>query len=445
MRELLLGLEALGSFDVKQLQDIVIYSLDRFDLDGDRRISPEEFVAALTALGFKLPAVTVTSIFTLLDTDGDGYIGTSSAQSWGATSDLERIGTAFEGAMRTQFKRKGLDKVAEQLQSAMKNDEEVQIWEQMGLMMQSMAQFDKKSEVLQDFFDMGLNAGAFGTALLSLYNEVSGLQSWADLDLMNVAPFLIFMGMSGVHMARELSRHERKDLTEDEALLYAQVFQRHGFSVAEFYQLLRGGGATWEDVQDQRMVDTATTKHLSFVVRGGASMYDSHSPVGNCEKNSQVSAHSLGFGSAIGEAAFLQDERPTGGEFVVVEAGARLVNWDVDRLRRHLVLNEAAAGKLRTLLVETRAAEVLAAAQRTPKEASTGSRGGQSLRPHHLRRGLVSVARKLGAGDVAGARADLDATVEEYLSASPDAVAGQLLAWTRTLGQKASCGGGNGT
>jgi len=258
------------------------------------------------------------------------------------------------------------------------------------------------------------------------------------------------MGLSAIYMAQELCKLNTKDLTPDESLLYVQVFRRHGFSVTEFRQLLHQGGATWQDVSSEQVVDSAGSGRLSFIIRGRGQVHDASSPTFRGKASKPVVT--LGLGGVIGEAAFLQDcstftatGDAAGGvcrahvaclglerEYVIIEKGARLVSWDAKRLCEYISLKEASRHKLHALLTEAAAAKLLGGGKTPPPVAGSG--GKTSTRKTQMesstepaaevasqlttRQRLDAAVQHLKANNPSSARAALSRGLEELLSNS---------------------------
>lgn len=355
-QELAWGLQGLDGLSLRQLEQILSCALERFDSDGDGLISPDEFAAALGLLGVGIPDAAALTLHALLDGNGDGYIDPSADLPHEDTSpsSFERLAGALKVALEEQFKRKGLDTIAEDIQNSLGNSGTP--WDMLQRGLGALA----RAEGLSKFTGLASDAAAFGASLKALANELAGVDSWDNLDISRIAPFLIFMGLSGAYVARELTSNGVSDLNEDEALLYARVFRRHNFSRKEFRQLLREGGARWDKISRPRVVGGGPDAALGFLVRGRCRLQESpRGPVG-------------GAGTVVGEAAFLQSAAAAGGgspeaaggrraaEAMVLAEGSLFVSWDPVRLRRHLALNEGTERRLRSVLSEAAAAKLFA-------------------------------------------------------------------------------------
>jgi len=360
MQKLADGLEGLGQISLRQLREILACALERFDLNGDMKISLEEFFTALAMLGLELSDSAAETLFSMLDLDGDGFIDPSddlAASNQNDGVELGRLFNAFEAAIQTQYKRKPAGRVTNKLQqmdlgSLLKSQ---QSWA-------SLFEEMCSADTLHDIVDTSVDAISMIAALDVVRRSMVGVDSLDDLDFCNVAPLIVFLGLSGVHLMQELSKQEVRHLTEDEALLYVRFFQSHGFSRSEFSQLLKHGGATLVDYSRTRSGSIDLPKDdLSFIIRGACTISSSLGTVSG-----------LGVGATIGETSFLtvpdspiscsykRQVSDSNWEIVVPAGGVRLISWNAAKLKRYLALNEGAANKLNDVLVEAAAAKLLA-------------------------------------------------------------------------------------
>jgi len=332
---------------VLQLQEVLASALDRFDVNGDGHIDYPEFEAALRLLGIKLNQSSIQVLYRLLDPRRDGYLSLSEALDGkiGTASSMEKLTSAFEAAVKGQIKRKGLEKMSDMLKNSLAGGGSAKEKLQKGL---SHLPF----EVLQDSVGNLVDGAAFLTASNCILREIEGLDSWDKLEISSVAPLFVFLGLSGAYMLRELTKEAVKDLTQNEALLYAQLFRSYGFSRLEFRQLLRQADATWEESPDdgERVLDgNMLAQRLCLVVHGGCKLYSTSS------QSVDTPSLELSIGGTIGEEPFLGRSSAVRYSRAVLEPGTRLVCWDVERLCKHLALHEATEHQLHGILAEAAA------------------------------------------------------------------------------------------
>ncbi|CAK0852793.1 unnamed protein product, partial [Prorocentrum cordatum] len=91
-----------------------------------------------------------------------------------------------------------------------------------------------------------------------------------SLDPADVMPFVLFLGMTGVNMTKELDNLVIKEMSEDEALLYSQAFHREGFSQAQFKRLLSCPSCKWGVAQPGEVLNSSDPTRLKLIVRGSA-------------------------------------------------------------------------------------------------------------------------------------------------------------------------------
>lgn len=390
------GLEALGTLSIRQLGDILTYALEHFDRNRDGRISLQEFDSASKSLGLQLSPDAQRAVFLFLDADGDGFLTIPDLQPMSATGvksednvkttsgpldklfsngipSLARLTEAFQEAMREQWKRKGVDKVQGHVQGLLEAvPETLQTDSPLAVVDAFLKRFAGIAGAggLQDILGLVLDTAAMGTALQRLGREICGLDNWADLDPSTVAPLLIFVGLSAVYMARvDLAKNQVTSLSEDEALLYTQVFQRHGMSLHEYQRLLSQGGARCEGAEGPlKITGGGSTGLLGFVVRGRCVVED------GVPGMSGVPAV-LSSGSSFGEVAFLRGAGKLSDTYsgtgprraadadldqtVQLSPGARAICWDAAELMPFLARKGPIARKLRAVLAESAAAKLL--------------------------------------------------------------------------------------
>jgi hypothetical protein len=436
MQEIMLGLLGLGNLSVRQPQEVLASALDKFDVNGDGNIDFAEFEAALALLGVKVTPSGKRVMYKLLDPGNEGLnlseeaLGGNKGHSW----KLEKVIDAFAAAMKGQIKRKGLENIFEGLNHSLAGEGSMMDKFQKGLSQLPL-------DVLEDAMYVLIDGATFLTASNCILRELSGLDSWDDLNASEVAPLFVFMGLSGAYVVRELNKQAVKDLTEDEALLYAQKFKSYGFSRLEFRQLLRQAGATWEEapLDSERVLDSSMlAQRLSFIVRGGCKL---HSAPASAAADSP-SVH-LSFGGTIGEAEFVNAPDSTSASkrhldhHAVLEPGTRLVCWDVERLRRHLSLHAGTEHRLNTILLEA-ASTKLVAAQKASEGAESNTVAADAswcLAP--VENQLAHVTRLQRQGRLKIARDILDGALEELIGLIPGEETEELSTWLVRLREAA--------
>jgi hypothetical protein len=164
-----------------------------------------------------------------------------------------------------------------------------------------------------------------GTFLACMWQELAGVASFDDLDDKNLAPFLVCLGMCGVHVARRVAESRVSDMTERESLLYSKAFEKHGWTMTEFRNLLKHGGVQWEHFEPGDVVAQGHGDALQVVGNGSCEVWDTRRG---------MRRESLRPGA-------VRDQRRAGGTHVLrVTAPTVLATWDWHELQGRLGSDE---------------------------------------------------------------------------------------------------------
>jgi len=262
LEDCLQSLDAVA-LSMRDLSTVMLRSSDYVDLDGDGIISLPEFSRILKLLQIPAEERQAQVLFSYFDVDNMGGIDVR-RRGADAGSSLTLI-SALQNAVHTQVERKGLARFgyyAQKLQDLLHRPGDVSA-KSHKLLTTAWDGIDSLFDAMSCSVDV---AGA-GVALCGIWQEVSGASGLQDIDGMNLAPLMIFLGMSCVHASRHLEEGQGSDLREHEALLYAQAFQDYGLSVGDFRRLLRYGKARWRHCRPGEALPAAGGR-LQVVVRG---------------------------------------------------------------------------------------------------------------------------------------------------------------------------------
>jgi len=106
-----------------------------------------------------------------------------------------------------------------------------------------------------------------------MWQEVSGAAS-GDADDMNLAPFLVCLGMCGLNVARRVSESSVDDMAERESVLYSKAFEEHGWTTTEFKKLLKHGCVKWETFGPDQLVSHGASEELLAISTGSCEVWD---------------------------------------------------------------------------------------------------------------------------------------------------------------------------
>mmetsp|Transcript_107653 Transcript_107653/g.347454 ORF Transcript_107653/g.347454 Transcript_107653/m.347454 type:complete len:688 (+) Transcript_107653:61-2124(+) len=324
------GLES----DLGQFEDIVRYAFTFFDENDDGQISVEEFNMACRAMGMQMPPEVSQRLFAKLS-GGKGYILQTELEA----NPWESFRSACSSALAEQYKNKGLEKaeyvVGNVMASMMQTDGDVvqklragthTLWIQ--------------AENLSDLMLFILDVVSISLALSLLAQELDCMPDcWAQLDVANLVPFVIFLRKVISDVLKEVSDGSISDLNRDNAFVFATVFKPAGFSVSSFQQLNAQGGAQWRTLpRGQRLPYAAATQVLQLVVRGSLEVI-TQDGTGRFTEQSEVLEPGFFLGAA--EFSRVGEGLKDGGKcYLHVRQDVLLLTWDAGKLRLYLEVHE---------------------------------------------------------------------------------------------------------
>eukprot|EP00930_Biecheleria_cincta_P097623 TRINITY_DN89327_c0_g1_i1.p1 TRINITY_DN89327_c0_g1~~TRINITY_DN89327_c0_g1_i1.p1 ORF type:complete len:1106 (-),score=246.44 TRINITY_DN89327_c0_g1_i1:147-3464(-) len=398
MQDLCEVANCLRGLSAKQFLEVLLLAFERFDENADGLLSAEEFAAALTSLGLESSPRAQQMLHALLDTDGDGFIEHAAAD----TTELERWVKAFKTSMEIQVQRRAqkIMPLVESLQEAVaakkskessesdEAKEQAPITDGLGAHFRHMHRVEEhqpqgkfvvggnlvqqaweashkfientsaalfeRAEAVADAVECSLDVTGTVLALQGLARGLEGATAWEAVNLGDLAPFLAFLGVTGLHVTREFNRSEpAKDLSADEAMLYVQSFQGLGFSVSEFRELLKAG-FSWVDAPKGSLVDVSS--HLLVVLRGSCQLQKAGA---SSVKPGLVKAKAK-TGVQFGLGAVFVNGVPVGStgpwQQGTLKAGAplRCAAWDQAALEEYLDIHPEAKQRMAALVTQTK-------------------------------------------------------------------------------------------
>jgi len=237
-RSLASAVDALPGISLTEMQTVLRCALDRIDLDGDGNINCDEFLAAARAMQLPLDRQQASTLHSYYDDDQDGLVQlkpTHCASTF-ALASLD----AFKEHLSTEAENKGiawLNRCMRQVVAILESDADLSTKTQ-----RIRAAVWQGADTLTDAASFTLDLPRACASLAGIWHQVAGEGS---LESLASAPILFFLGVTGTSVVRKFTKNCVFSLSVQESLLFAQVFQKSGFTITEFQKLLKDGRARW--------------------------------------------------------------------------------------------------------------------------------------------------------------------------------------------------------
>lgn len=231
---------AENNMTLANLSFVLVRAHNQIDENGDGQISQDEFWSAVQRLSLPLDRSQSNALHSYLDRDGDGLVD---VDEWQASSKELQVMAAFRDIMSTQAEKKGLTKFAyfsRQMQLVLQGPEEpvAKIKACLDIAWDGI-------ESLGDVASVGLDVSGYLVAMIGISQQISGIEA-GEVDNLDLAPFVLFLGVSAVQLMRKFVEDSAKDLADREALLYTKAFETTEISLSDFRKLMRHGAPRWE-------------------------------------------------------------------------------------------------------------------------------------------------------------------------------------------------------
>jgi len=315
-------LQCCGGITVLELATLLRRAFKQFDANDDGVVCHSEFMDALHRLNIPLSEKKAATIFSYLDADKDGLID---LEEWSSGDTVPVWVDAAEVAMTSHVERTGLAHFGYLTETigkilAGEGDPFTKARRVLGRVWDS-------TDELADVANLGADCVGVAAALLGIWREISGVSSWDEVELTDLLPFLIFLGITGTQITRHYMDGQISDLTEQEALLYATVFEKAGLTITQFQRLMRYGQATFQQVAPGAVIQSCPKTHLRLVARGAVEISDAE---GRLLAN-------VGAGGFLGALEFLDPElmRYFNNYTLAIEP-TTIVTWDHEALQKQL-------------------------------------------------------------------------------------------------------------
>jgi len=320
-----------------QLKVVVAAAFDRFDLNGDGHLSLEEFIVAATTLGLSLQDDEAAILHEFFAPDGQAL------QQDSLTDDRpapEKWRDAVNSSVKSIQKRSGwqsaqhlFDRIGEAIAQPGDVGEKVQracdaVWE--------------GADNAADAAELVVDTAGMALAMHYVADNLNGMEGLASADLCAAGPFLMFIGLSTTQLAKELDELTIKEMNEDEALLYAQVFHPAGFTQSEFRQLLSLQGCQWKTAAPGTLLSDPNDKSVKVVVKGKAEIFRKG---GNSQPLAELAKSTI-----LNSTLFLRGEQLWQRESVVTKDEVTYISWEPEKLQECLTHNKDMSLRMDRLL-----------------------------------------------------------------------------------------------
>jgi len=337
-------------FTFSQMKIILVAAFERFDANQDGSICFEEMSAAIKYLGLNLEQQDALNLYRFFAPSKEMEFTVKELANEPSLEEQWR--SAICRAMELLRKRKGIDGIA-------------------GLFGRMQKEFNKSGTLEQrvhraldtawdgidtvcDIAELGVDLAGYAVACNYVQAELKqALQDHTthDLDFGTLAPFITLIGVALVSITKELNEIVPKEMSEDEAQLYAQIFHPRGFSQAEFRRLLGSPGFRWSSAEPGEVLHSADDETLKLLIRGSAE-------VCRIDQSDDKPGIVLPAGSTIGESFFFGTNSLWSKENVKARDRVFYTSWDPDRLCECLVADKELSLRLDNLLTETMVANL---------------------------------------------------------------------------------------
>lgn len=310
---------------MEQLRVVLLIAFNHFDLDCDGHLSLQEFCVAIVGLGLKLELNDAAYLYDFL---GVSKCKEERALDWnGVTSAL---GGLVEGAARSA--QTTINNVAQDVQCLFS---ETSAPAKRAL---SLAVSQHAADAAEAAIDI------FGITV-TVQEVVQALHECAQAnicpDIACIGPLAVVLLAMAARAAKEVDAITVKEMSEDEALLYAVCFHGQDFTQAQFQRLVGCRNFRWGEAEPgEVLADGASSGTVKCLVRGGAAVV--------AEGGHQMP---LSIGNFIGDVAALDDVTRSE-ETVVATCKTVYVEWDAKDLRECLDHDDKASVRMGVLLAD---------------------------------------------------------------------------------------------
>jgi len=313
-------------------------SFSMTDVDGDGLISAQEFYDLVQKLEMPLTELQAKELHCFIDMDKSGQISMNELCCSAQALDKFTIVMSAMDAQAERYNFAGMMYVMKRVNDVLMapGDPCQKAKKVKDILWDSGTQIVDFTGTIADV--TGVAAALYGICqeLMNIVpDEGCNLASLQCLDTdLNLAPFVIFVGMSGVHVLKHLAEGQTSDLSAEESLIYSQTFEKQGFTVSQFRKLMDAAHVEKFET-DEVLPLTEPSKSLFLISKG------------QCEFTSTQLAHTgVGQGDFLGEScllgaqAALQNDKEEQSDTIRCTLPTTVLRWDSEALDQLLDRND---------------------------------------------------------------------------------------------------------
>jgi len=344
------------SLSLREIKVVLRVAFEKYDLNDDGRIELDEFRVAARSMGVLVNQADLAVLHEFLTANSHNEMISQDDLST-KVPIWEQSAAMVQNGISLVQKKAGLANIHDALDRAHTAAKEP--GSPKSRVQRAMAAFWNDGEVAQDAFelaDFAIETSSLAIAAQYVGNCVTeAIQSHAlhELDPLQIAPFLMFAGISAVNMSKHLDGLALKDMDENEALLFVQHFEKHGFSQAEFSRLLGCHGCRWVTAEAGEVLNAPDDNTLKFVVKGSAEVRSHDALLGDTAGGARMPLH-----ATIGETLFLRGRRLWSKETIVAAERVTYLAWDIEHLHGYLDHHRQLDLRMGNLLAQTMSANL---------------------------------------------------------------------------------------
>jgi len=331
-------------FTLTHVKAVLQAAFDQFDTNGDGEISAEEFSVATHQVGLSLTQSENEVMYSFL-VGNQGARGLHKDKIEHKPDFLQQWGNAVSKVAKKMSKTKVIKSM---MRSACHIgdafNEPGDIFQKAQKAMHTAC---GEVEHIAEGLELAGETAGMGVAIHHIGQEVDQAiqaQSLQSLDISELAPFLLCVGIGLLKSAETFKAGMSQDMTKDEAVLYAKTFQQYGFSQAEFKKIMNVPSCAWGTAKTGEVISTTNDTKFKIILKGKVQV---------CGTDAKLFA-----GSSMGESELLDQRRVWGDRDIKATESLEYISWEIDSLKKLLNLKSKVSDFTTRLVVDTMTANL---------------------------------------------------------------------------------------